>query len=138
MARIESSIEIDAAIDRVWETISDLDNEPRFWKGTKSVRNISAEENTIQREITIAFRDQKCLQTVRLFPKERIEAVFTGGIIGGSKTLSLTSKDGKTVLAAAWDIKLAGMMGMFTGMLKKHIRNGTEQALENIKNSIEE
>ena len=40
-------------------------------------------------------------------------------------------------LEANWDIKLSGMMGMFTGMIKKHIQSGTEQALIEIKREVE-
>ncbi|HIH45539.1 MAG TPA: SRPBCC family protein, partial [Candidatus Nitrosotenuis sp.] len=37
MATIESSITINASADKVWEIVSDLDSEPKFWKGTKSI-----------------------------------------------------------------------------------------------------
>ena len=137
MATIQVEVEIDASIDKVWEVVSDIDNEPKFWKGTKEVRNISKEGNTIQREVTIAFRDQKCLQQVKIHPKEKIEARFTKGIINGEKIVTLTAKNEKTVLLAYWDIKLTGMMGMFTGMIKKHIKSGTEQAMQSIKKEIE-
>ncbi|MBI2128208.1 MAG: SRPBCC family protein [Nitrosarchaeum sp.] len=137
MAEINASVEIDAQIDKVWDIISDIDNEPKFWKGTKEIRNISKNENLVNREITIAFRDQKCMQEVKLYPKEKIEAVFTKGIIDGTKIITLDAKDGKTLLSVKWDIKLTGMMGMFTGMIKKHIENGTVQALQKIKEEIE-
>ena len=137
MATIEVEIEIDSPIDKVWEVVSDIDNEPKFWKGTKEIKNISKEDNKIIREVTIAFRDQKCLQEVNVFPKERIEAKFTKGIIDGVKIISLAPKEDKTVLKTFWDIKLTGMMGMFTGMIKKHIKSGTEQAMQSIKTEIE-
>lgn len=137
MAEIQASVEINAPLDRVWEIVSDLDNEPTFWKGTKEVRNISKEGNMINREITIAFKDKKCLQKVTLFPKEKIEALFTKGIIDGKKTIFLSEHEAKTTLETIWDIKLSGMMGMFTGMVKKHIKSGTEQALESIKEKAE-
>ncbi len=137
MAKIEASVDIDAPAEKVWDIVSDLDNEPKFWKGTKEVRNIVKEGNFIKREVTIAFRDQKCLQEVTLQPKQKIEAKFTEGIIDGIKTITLTSENSKTRLDVVWDIKLSGMMGMFTGMIKKHIKNGTEQALQNIKKEIE-
>ena len=137
MATIQVEIEINAGIDKVWDVVSDIDNEPKFWKGTKEVRNISKEENTIKREVTIAFRDQKCLQEVKIYPKEKIEAKFTKGIIDGEKIVSLVPKDDKTVLSTYWDIRLTGMMGMFTGMIKKHIKSGTEQAMQSIKEEIE-
>lgn len=137
MAKIEASVDINASIEKVWDIVSDLDNEPKFWKGTKEVRNIVKEGNFIKREVTIAFRDQKCLQDVTLHPKQKIEAKFTEGIIDGTKIVTLTSENSKTRLDVVWDIKLSGMMGMFTGMIKKHIKNGTEQALQNIKKEIE-
>jgi hypothetical protein len=68
-----------------------------------------------------------------LLPKEKIHAEFTEGIIKGSKTLSLKSKENKLTLEANWDIKMSGLAGVFTGMIKKHIKNGTEKALESIK-----
>ena len=137
MAEIKASMEIDAQIDKVWDIVSDIDNEPKFWKGTKEIRNISKNQNLVNREITIAFRDQKCMQEVKLYPKEKIEAVFTKGIIDGTKIITLSAKDGKTLLSVKWDIKLTGMMGMFTGMIKKHIESGTVQALQKIKEEIE-
>lgn len=137
MAEIIVSVEIDAQIDKVWDIISDIDSEPKFWKGTKEIKNISKNENIVNREITIAFRDQKCMQEVKLYPEERIETVFTKGIIDGTKIITLTAKDGKTLLNVRWNIKLTGVMGMFTGMIKKHIESGTVQALQKIKEEIE-
>ena len=133
MVQIQASIEIDASVDKVWEIVSDLDSEPKFWRGTKEVRNISKEGNTITREVTIAFKDSKCMQKVTLYPKQKIEVQFTKGIIEGSKTITLTQQENKTRLDVLWDMKLSGMMGMFTGMIKKHIQSGTEQALQSIK-----
>ena len=137
MAGIETAITINASPEQVWEIISDIDNEPKFWKGTKEVHNISKEGNVTKREIVIAFRDQKCQQEVTLYPKEKIVAIFTKGIINGSKTITLKDKDGKTELRVFWDIKLSGLMGMFTGMIKKHIKDGTDLALQSIKKEVE-
>ena len=137
MATIEASITINASADKVWEIASDLDSEPKFWKGTKSIRNISKEGNTVTREVTIVFKDSKCMQTVIVQPKQRILIKFTEGIINGTKTIQLIPEGEKTKLEAIWDVKLSGMMGMFTGMIKKHIKSGTEQALESIKQEIE-
>ena len=133
MVQIQASVQIDAPIDKVWNIVSDLDSEPKFWRGTKEIRNISKDGNTIIREVTIAFKDSKCMQTVTLYPKEKIHIQFTKGVIEGTKILTLAQKGNKTRLDAIWDMKLTGMMGMFTGMIKKHIQSGSEQALEGIK-----
>ena len=137
MATIEVKVQINAPAEKVWEVVSDIDNEPKFWKGTKEVKNISKNDNVINREITIAFRDQKCIQEVTLEPKERIHAKFTKGIINGEKIVSLIPEGETTTLQTMWDIKLTGMMGMFTGMIKNHIKSGTEQAMNSIKEEIE-
>ena len=137
MAEIHASVDVNVTIDKVWDVISDLDNEPKFWKGTKEIRNISSSENKINREITIAFRDQKCMQEVTIFPKQKIEAKFTKGIIKGEKILNLKETEDGCSLEAVWKIKLSGMMGMFTGMITKHIQSGTEQALQAITQEVE-
>ncbi len=137
MALIEASIRIKAPIERVWSIVSDLDNEPKFWKGTKEIRNISKDETKITREVTIAFRDSKCMQEVLLFPQEKIEIKFTKGIIDGIKTIQLIPIENETELEVNWDVKLSGMMGMFTGIVTKHIKSGTNQALESIKQEAE-
>ena len=66
-----------------------------------------------------------------------IHAKFTKGIISGEKIISLIPKDEKTILRTVWDIKLTGMMMMFTGIIKKHIKSGTEEAMQSIKEEIE-
>ncbi len=133
MTKIEVSTKIKSSVDKVWEIISDLDNETKYWKGTKEVHNISKDGNKIKRKVIIAFRDSKCLQEVTLYPKEKIEAVFTKGIILGTKTVTIKPLEDEVILEAVWDMKLSGMMGMFTGMIKKHVKSGTEQALQAIK-----
>jgi len=137
MVEIKASIIINSTQEKIWDIISDIDNEPKFWKGTKEIRNISKDGNQVSREITIAFRDQKCLQEVTIVPREMIKAIFTKGVIVGEKTVTLKNIGESYELEAIWDIKLSGMMGMFTGMIKKHIKSGTEQALQTIKNEVE-
>jgi hypothetical protein len=137
VAKIEVSTKIKSTVDKVWGIISDIDNESKYWKGTKEIHNISKDGNKINREVIIAFRDSKCLQEVTLYPKEKIEAVFTEGIIHGTKTINLKTLEGEILLEAIWDVKLSGMMGMFTGMIKKHIKSGTHQALQAIKSEAE-
>ena len=137
MATIVVQTEINATLEKVWEVISDIDNEPKFWKGTKEVKTISTEGDIIKREITIAFRDQKCLQEIQLKPKESIKAKFTKGILNGTKIITLIPKSNSVLIETSWDIKLSGMMNMFTGVIKNHIKSGTEQALKSIKEEIE-
>ena len=137
MAIIVVQAEVNSTVEKVWEVISDIDNEPRFWKGTKEVKTLSKEGDIIKREITIAFRDQKCLQEIQLKPKEEIKAKFTKGILDGTKIIRLTPKNNTVILETTWNIKLSGKMNMFTAIIKNHIKSGTEQAMKSIKEEIE-
>ena len=139
MAEIIVELEVNASVQTIWDIISDVDNEPTYWKGTKSVRNISKNDNIIKREITIAFRDQKCLQDVILHPPKQVESIFTDGIIKGTKSVYIIPKhtDDHILLRTVWNVQMTGMMSMFTGMLKGHIRNGTEIAMNAIKDAAE-
>ena len=138
MATIIVQTEIISSLDKAWEVISDIDNEPKFWKGTKKVKTLSKDGEKIKREITIAFRDQKCWQEIHLIPKKEIKAVFTKGILNGTKIITLIPDNNKVIMKTVWNIKLSGMMNMFTSIIKNHIKSGTEQAMQSIKKEIEE
>ena len=131
MVLIHTSRDVTATLDSVWNVISDIDREPEFWHGTKSIKNISKTGNTIVREVVIAFRNSKCREIVRL-GNEIIE-----GPIRGRKTITLkTIKNQSTRIDLEWDIRLSGFYGIFTGMIKKHILKGTEEALESISEKV--
>ena len=126
-----------APADKVWNIVADLDNEPRYWHGTKSVKNISKNGNTIEREVTIAFKDSRCRQKVVLNPEESVEITITDGPMKGTKVVTLIPSGEKTRVDVVWDIKLTGFLGMFTGMVKKHIAEGSDEALERIAKAVE-
>jgi carbon monoxide dehydrogenase subunit G len=136
MANINISREIAAPFDRVWQIVSDIDNEPQYWHGTKSIRNISRDGNVTQREAVIAFKDSKTMQTVTV-NKTSVETKITEGPILGTKVVTVSPAGEKTRVDVAWDFKLAGLMSMFSGMVKKHIAEGTEQALDRIAQAAE-
>jgi carbon monoxide dehydrogenase subunit G len=137
MVAINASRELSASLERVWEVVADVDNEPQYWHGTKSVKNISKNGNVIERDVTIAFRDSRCRQTVVLNPKQSVEITITDGPMKGTKKIFLEPEGEKTTIRVAWDIKLAGFLGMFSGMVKKHISEGTDEALERIAKAVE-
>jgi ribosome-associated toxin RatA of RatAB toxin-antitoxin module len=138
MITINASREMSASVDRIWDIIADVDNEPKYWRGTKTVKNISKAEKKIEREVTIAFKDSKCRQTVLLNPKKSVEIMITQGPIRGTKTVQLNPLDKhKTRIDVVWNIKLTGFLGLFTGMVKRHIAEGTDEALVRIAKAVE-
>ena len=137
MLLIHASRNIPASLDSVWNVIADLDREPEFWHGTKSIRNISKQGNIVEREVEIAFRNSVCRETVELDAKNSVNVEIIEGPITGKKTIALkTIKNNTTRINVEWDIKVSGLFGIFTGMIKKHILKGTEETLERISEKV--
>jgi ribosome-associated toxin RatA of RatAB toxin-antitoxin module len=138
MITINASRDVSATLDRTWNIVADVDNEPKYWHGTKTVKNISKVGDKIEREVTIAFKDSKCRETVLLNPKKSVEIMITEGPIKGTKIVLLNPLDNhKTRIDVVWNIKLAGFLGVFTGMVKRHIAKGTDEALVRIAEAVE-
>ena len=45
MVDIHISKDIEASPEQVWDIISDVDREPEFWHGTRSIKNIKKEQS---------------------------------------------------------------------------------------------
>jgi hypothetical protein len=137
MVSIVVTQEIPAPLDKVWGIISDIDNEPRYWHGTKSVKNIHKDGNTIERDIVIAFRESKCREIVVLDPKKSVKANIIDGIIRGTEKNIIVNSNGpnRTKIDVVWNIRLSGFKIMFATMIKKHVKQGTEDALTRIANT---
>ncbi|MEM2856582.1 MAG: SRPBCC family protein [Candidatus Nitrosocaldaceae archaeon] len=137
MVRLEISKSINANLDRVWSIISDLDNEPKYWHGTKSVKNIDVKGDKIVREVVIAFRNSKCKEIIEMKKNKSIDIEIVDGPMKGHKIITLNEDNGKTRVDVIWDIKLSGFLSMFTNMVKGHIEDGTRDALERISKECE-
>jgi hypothetical protein len=138
MITINASRDVSAPLDRISNIVADVDKEPRYWHGTKTVKNLSKVDYKIESEVTTAFKDSKCRQTVLLNPKKSVEIMITEGPIKGTKIVLLNPLDNhKTRIDVIWNIKLAGFLGVFTGIVKRHIAKGTDEALVRIAEAVE-
>jgi carbon monoxide dehydrogenase subunit G len=137
MVAIRVSKNIAASIDRVWNIVADMDREPEFWYGTKSINNINKKGNIIERDVVIAFRDSVCKEIVTIDPKKSINIKITGGLMKGTKNITIdTIGNNKSRVDVEWNIKLTGFFGMFTGVINKHISEGTQDALDRISKAV--
>ena len=137
MIEIQVSRELAAPLDKVWEIIADVDREPEFWYGTKSIKNTKKIEKIIEREVVISFRNSICKEIVTIDPKKSVKIRIIDGPMKGTKNIMINDVgNNKTRIDVEWDIKLAGFLGMFTRMVKKHISEGTEEALERISKTL--
>jgi len=126
-----------ASIDRVWDVISDIDRDPDFWRGTRHIKNISKTENTVEREVVIAFRNSVCQEIVTIDPKKSINIEIIEGPMKGKKTIALsTIENNFTRIDVEWDITINGLFVIFTRIIKRHILNGTQEALERISKKV--
>lgn len=137
MVDFHTTKQIEASQDSIWNIISDVDREPEFWHGTKSIKNIRKDGNVIEREAIIAFRNSKCKEVITLNPKNSVKKKITDGAIMGTKNIVLTPVGtNKTRVDVQWDISVKGIFGLFRGLIKKHITEGTEDALHRISDAV--
>lgn len=137
MVTIQVSRELAAPLDKVWEIVADIDREPEFWHSTKSIKNIKKIGKIIEREVVISFRNSICKEIVTIDPKKSVKIRIIDGPMKGTKNIMINDVGNtKTRIDVEWDIKLAGFLGMFTRMVKKHISEGTEEALERISKTL--
>jgi hypothetical protein len=141
MVEINASREISAPLDRVWNIISDVNSEPRYWRGLNAVYNIRKNGNVIEREFTAAsLTDFKGRQTVVLYPKKSIEVKLTDGPMIGTRIITLipSSSDNEktTKVNVSWDIKLSNIPLLFRGIVRERIVEATEEALDRIARAV--
>ena len=138
MANFHTSKKIHAPVSEVWKVISDIDREPEFWHGIKSIKNISKSGNIVEREVVIAFKNSVCKEIVTIVPMKSITTVITEGPLKGKKVVVINRDEEKvSVVDVEWDIRLSGFMGIFSKMVKKHILEGTNDALNRISKEVE-
>lgn len=138
MANFHTSKKIHAPVSEVWKVLSDIDREPEFWHGIKSIKNITKSGNIVEREVVIAFKNSVCKETVTIVPMKSITTVITEGPLKGKKVVVINRDEEKaSFVDVEWDIRLSGFMGIFSKMVKKHILEGTNDALNRISKEVE-
>ena len=138
MANFHTSKKIHAPVSEVWKVLSDIDREPEFWHGIKSIKNISKSGNIVEREVVISFKNSVCKETVTIVPMKSIATDITEGPLKGKKVVVINPDGNKaSVVDVEWDIRLSGFMGIFSKMVKKHILEGTNDALNRISKEVE-
>jgi carbon monoxide dehydrogenase subunit G len=126
------SREARCGIDAAWEVISDVDNDPKYYEGLNSIKNVSRNGNVIEREVVVGFLKHDGRQTVTLTPKKSVEVRMTKGPMTGTRTTSLTNlDDSRTRIEVRWDVELR-VPRFVQSMVKREVAKGTEEALDRI------
>jgi uncharacterized protein YndB with AHSA1/START domain len=100
LEEIKVSREISAPADQVWNIVSDVDDETKYWPTYKTIKNINKTDNIIEREVIVKAgpKDAKTHQFVTVNPEQMlIQTNITEGPVTGSRVISLTPlSDNKT------------------------------------------
>src|SRR6266511_2612920 len=143
LEEIKASREISAPIDQVWNVVSDVDNETKYWPNVKTKKNINMTAinmtaNTTEREVTLVVGpqgDTKTHQFVTVNPEQFVvETNITEGPVTGTRilTLSPSSNTNATKIDVFWNVDMSGIPIFGRGFAKDGIMRTTEEALSNI------
>jgi carbon monoxide dehydrogenase subunit G len=138
--KIVKSREVVSSIDRVWDTISNLENEKKHWPVIKNIRVLRRDGNTIEGEATIMrgpIGDVKSSQTLILDPKRLILLKITKGPMIGTRKIVLTPREGGTRIDITWEFELEGIPEFAQSFVKNNISEVTESALIQIAKEAE-
>jgi ribosome-associated toxin RatA of RatAB toxin-antitoxin module len=142
LEEIKVSHEISAPVDQVWNIVSDVDNETKYWSTYKTIKNIHKTDNIIEREVTVTagLQDAKIHQFVTVNPEQMvIQTNITEGPVTGSRvlTLSPSSDINATKIDVLWNMDMSGIPALARGFAKDNFMKTTEEALNRIAQTVE-
>ena len=144
LEEIRASREISAPIDQVWNIVSNIDNEPKYWSTFRAIKNINMTSinmtsNTTEREVTLVtgpLGETITHQFVTVNPEQfLVETNITEGPVTGVRTLRLTpssSNTNATKIDVLWNVDMSGIPLIGRGFAKDGIMRTTEEALSKI------
>jgi hypothetical protein len=136
VVEIKVRLQINASQERVWNIISDIDNDSNFWRGITSIKNIAREGNVITREIILGTNN-RCIQKLVIYPKGEISIRWVKGVIAGTKTILLTPIGQATFLEVQMNYEFPGVGNLASKRLTTLFQNEAEFAVELIKEKSE-
>jgi ribosome-associated toxin RatA of RatAB toxin-antitoxin module len=126
-----------APLDKVWDVVSDVDNDPKYFEQYSDIRNISKDGNKIEREVTVGLK-HKARQTIVLNPKKSVELTITHGPIQGTRITTLSQIDvGRTRIDVSWNFTPSGAPALAHGSVKSEMTGLTKKALQKIADELE-
>jgi uncharacterized protein YndB with AHSA1/START domain len=148
LEEIKASREISSSIDQVWNVVSNIDNETKYWSTFKAIKNINKTAinmtaNTTEREVTIVtgpLGETITHQFVTVNPEQFVvETNITKGPVTGTRTLALSpsSNVNTTKIDVLWNVDMSGIPFFGRGFAKDGIMRTTEEALSNIAAEVQ-
>lgn len=132
MVKIKVRLKVCALKDRIWEIISDVDNDLNFWRGITSIKNLSSRGSTLIREVVLG-NNNVCLQMVTSFPYEKVQTKWIKGVIEGTKEISLVSLGRTTLVDIQMNYEFPSVGSSDCKVLARLFQNEAELAAEMIR-----
>lgn len=136
MVEIKVRLQINTSQERVWNIISNIDNDSDFWRGITSIRNLSRDGNVITREIVLGT-NIRCVQRLVIYPKEEIHIRWIKGVIAGTKAILLTPIGQATLLEVQMNYRFSDISNLASKRLAALFQNEAELAVDLIKEQSE-
>lgn len=134
---INASKIVNASINKVWSTVSDVDKNQDYWPIT-ILNSTSKTNNLIERDVTVPappFMDNKAHQIITLNPENfTVVENQTQGAVTGIKTITLIPSENEngniTEIKVVWKLDLSKIPSIGQGFAKNGISNSVTEALE--------
>jgi uncharacterized membrane protein len=135
---IRESIVISIPLDRVWDTVADVDNNPNYWRNLYTVHKVKKDGTVIERDVTVGLRKSSSSQRILLIPKKSVELTMTEGPLKGSRVITLAPMgDNKTKVEISWNLELSSIPIMGKNIMQNNLANDTKEALSKIAEVVE-
>ncbi|MGI0046503.1 MAG: hypothetical protein ACREBB_04865 [Nitrosotalea sp.] len=135
MVKVSIMLQVNASFEKIWDMISNVDDDSNYWTETVRIKNLSKNRNGVTREVRLSD-GRKCQQKVTLFPKERIHIRYTKGPMIGIKDLMLIDKGRMSIIRVQINYKLEAGQDKSASVLKE-LQSEAEHALHLIKKHAE-
>ena len=140
MVEISRSKQMRASVDVLWDILSDMDNEGKYWTNIRDVKILSRDGNMIEREANVGPRSfsQKSRQTIVLDPKRSVKLTIIGDNMDGERTVSLFPAGREaTRVDVNWSLRLKNVPGFVESIVKNQIAKATDDALSKVAKEAE-
>jgi len=142
MPRIEESVEIRRPADEVFAYTTDAKNWPKWQSTIPEAEQTSpgpvGVDTTFKGTIRMMGLSMKWTARATEFEaNRRFGKTIACGSITNEQQNTYESKDGGTRFTIAYDMKVAGLMKLFSPMIASAMRGGLKKALDNLKNLLQ-
>ena len=129
--------EIFSKVDDIWDLVSDLGNEGKYWSGYGDIKVVSGRERVIELEVSFAgLENAKGREIHMLDPKRSISTKLEGGPIVGERSLVLIPMSrNSTRVDVRWRFEPRGIPNFASDLVGEQIAKQTEEALNRIEES---